>query len=195
MNSFCYAMTLETVYQLVKTLAVVLVAGTVFAQDRVNPDALIVQDFEKRVTDYMNLHKSLAKGLPASKPTAEPQIILDRQKELAQKIREARRQAGQGAIFTPEISKEFRRLLGFAREGKNDARIKKSLERSEPVRVTLHVNDAYPADLPLQSTPPTILMNLPALPMELEYRIASHALVLRDATANIVVDLIANVVP
>jgi hypothetical protein len=188
-------MTLEMIYELVKTLAVVLVAGTVFAQDRVNPDSLIVEDFTKRVNDYMNLQKSAAKELPALKPTADTKVILERQEKLAHKIREARRHAGQGAIFTPEISKEFRRLLGFAREGQNDAQIKKSLERSEPVRLTLHVNDAYPSDIPLQSTPPTILMNLPPLPKGLEYRIASHALVLRDATANIVVDLIPSVLP
>src|ERR1700676_899218 len=111
MKSFCYALTPESLYQLVKTLAAILVGWTVFAQDRVNLDALVVQDFTKRVTDYMNLQKSLAKQLPAPKPTTETQIILDHQRELAHKIREARRQAGQGAIFTPEISKEFRRLL------------------------------------------------------------------------------------
>jgi hypothetical protein len=161
----------------------------------VNPDALIVGDFEKRVADYVNLQKSMAKGMPAPKPTEEPQKIIDHQRELAKRIRAARHQAKQGEIFTAEICKEFRRLLGFAREGQNDAHVKKSLERAEPVRLTLRVNDAYPADVPLQSTPPTILMNLPSLPPGLEYRIANRALVLRDATANIVIDLIPNAVP
>ena len=165
------------------------------AQDRVNPDAAIVQDFEKRVTDYVNLQKSLAKGLAPPKPTKEPQVILDHQHELGKRIREARKHATQGELFTPPISKEFMRLLGFANKGQNDSHIKKSLERSEPVHVTLHVNEAYPANIPLQSTPPTILMNLPSLPPGMEYRIVNHALVLRDATANIVVDLIPNAVP
>jgi hypothetical protein len=188
-------MTLARLYKLVRILVAFLVGWTLFAQDKVNPDALIVQDFNKRVTDYMNIQKGAAKELPVLKSTPDPKVILERQEKLAHKIREARRHVGQGAVFTPEISKEFRRLLGFAREGDNDKQIKKSLERAEPVRLTLHVNDAYPSDIPLQSTPPTILMNLPALPKGLEYRIASHALVLRDATANIVVDLIPNAVP
>jgi hypothetical protein len=179
----------------VKSLAVLIVALSAFAQDRVNPDSLIVQDFEKRVAGYVSLQKSLAKGLSSTKPTDEPQIILDRQRDLAGRIRVARRQARQGAIFSPEISKEFHRLLGFAREGQNDAHIKKSLERAEPVYLRLRVNDAYPAGIPLQSTPPTILMNLPLLPPDLEYRIAGHALVLRDTTANIVVDLIPDALP
>ena len=178
-----------------KTLATLLIGCSCFAQTRVNPDARIVGDFEDRVTAYVNLQKNLAKGLPAPKPTVEPQIIIDHQHELAKRIREARHQAKQGDIFTPEISREFHRLLGFANAGDNDAHIKKSLERAEPVRLTLRVNDAYPSDVPLQSTPPTILMNLPSLPPGLEYRIAGRALVLRDATANIVIDLIPNAVP
>lgn len=166
-----------------------------FAQDRVNPHGLILEDFEKRVADYVNLHKNLAKGLPSSKPTEEPQKILNRQDEFARKIREARRHASQGDIFTPAISTEFRRLIGIAQEGKNGADIKKSLARAEPVRLSLHVNDAYPPHIPLQSTPPTILMNLPRLPAELEYRIVGKALVLRDTSANIVVDLIPDALP
>jgi hypothetical protein len=78
---------------------------------------------------------------------------------------------------------------------KNNGDVKKSLARAEPVRLTLHVNDTYPAKIPLQSTPPTILLNLPRLPPELEYRIVGHALVLRDAVANVVVDLIPDAIP
>jgi hypothetical protein len=171
------------------------VALFVLAQDNVNPQALALQDFEKRIADFVRLEKSLAKGLSATKPTTESQTILDRQHELARKIREARNQAKQGDIFTPEIAKEFRRLLGIARQGQNDTHIKKSLERAEPVRLTLHVSDAYPPNIPLQSTPPTILLNLPRLPPELEYRIVGRTLVLRDVVANIVIDLIPDAVP
>jgi hypothetical protein len=167
---------------------------SVLAQSDVNPQAAALQDFEKRIDEYVNLQKRLQKGLPSTKPTAEPQTILDRQHELARKIREARGQVQQGSIFTPEISKEFHRLLGLARTGSNDVHIKKSLERAEPVHLTLHVNDAYPANIPLQSTPPTILLNLPRLPPELEYRIAGHALVIRDTAANIIVDLMPDAI-
>jgi hypothetical protein len=176
----------------VVTLAVVLF---VVAQENVNPQALALQDFQKRVDDFVRLEKNLAKGLSATKPTTEPETILDRQHELAGKIRAARKQAKQGDIFTPDIAKEFRRLLALARQGQNDTHIKKSLERAEPVRLTLHVNDAYPPDIPLQSTPPSILLNLPRLPPEVEYRIVGRTLVLRDIVANLVIDLIPDAVP
>lgn len=177
------------------SLAVFLVSSCALIQDNVNPQTAALQDFEKRIGDYVNLQKNLAKGLSLGKQTTEPQTIIDRQHELAEKLRESRKQAQQGAIFSPDISKEFRRLIGLALAGKNSADVKKSLARSEPVRLTLHVNDAYPSNIPLQSTPPTLLLNLPRLPTELEYRIAGHALVLRDATANLIVDLILDAIP
>ena len=181
---------------MVTSLTTLLFVGTsALFQDNVNPQTATLQDFEKRISDYVSMQKNLAKGISATKPTTEPQLILERQHELARKIREARSTAQQGAIFSPEIMKEFHRLIGLAMQGTNSADIKKSLARSEPVRVPLKVNEAYPPNIPLKSTPLTILLNLPRLPPELEYRIAGHALVLRDAVANIVVDLMPDAIP
>jgi hypothetical protein len=47
----------------------------------------------------------------------------------------------------------------------------------------------------LQSTPPSLLLNLPPLPKELEYRIVGRELVLHDTAPGIIVDFIPNVVP
>jgi hypothetical protein len=52
----------------------------------------------------------------------------------------------------------------------------------------LHVNATYPVKVPLQSTPPTLLLDLSQLPSEVEYRIVGRDLVLRDVGANLVVD-------
>jgi len=93
---------------------------------------------------------------------------------------------------------ELMTLLGyerFAMQGGDSARIKSSLKSAEPVKLRLEVNGAYPDNLPLQSTPPTLLLNLPALPQELDYRIVGHALVLRDAKANLILDFIPNAIP
>jgi hypothetical protein len=174
---------------------VTLLAALLVLQGGANPKFAALQDFEQRISDYVKLENNLAKGIAVNKPTEEPHIILERQHELARKIREARAKARQGDIFTPAISKEFNRLLGLAMAGGNNVGIQKSLAHSEPVHLALHVNETYPADVPLQSTPPTILMNLPRLPPELEYRIDAHALVLRDTGANLVIDLIPNAIP
>jgi hypothetical protein len=57
------------------------------------------------------------------------------------------------------------------------------------------VNAAYPATLPLQSTPPTLLLNLPRLPKELEYRIVGRDMALHDTVTNLIVDFIPNAIP
>ena len=45
--------------------------------------------------------------------------------------------------------------------GKETARVKDSIRRAEPVNLRLGVNDTYPDKEPLQSMPPTLLLNLP----------------------------------
>ncbi|MBV9622432.1 MAG: hypothetical protein JOZ14_00460 [Acidobacteria bacterium] len=59
----------------------------------------------------------------------------------------------------------------------------------------LQINESYPERVPLQSTPPTLLLNLPSLPDGLEYRILDRELVVRDRDANIVVDYVPNALP
>lgn len=163
----------------------------------VNADAAIVQDFEKRITEYQKLHKSVEGSLPRLKKTQSPEKIERHEHELARKIREARDPAGQGAIFAPEIGGEFKRLISLAMQGQKATVVKQSLKHAEPVRLSkrLRVNHSYPEHIPLQSTPPTLLENLPKLPPELEYRVVGHDLILRDAKANLIVDLLPNAIP
>jgi hypothetical protein len=71
-----------------------------------------------------------------------------------------------------------------------------SLRRAEPVHgVALKVNGTYPQGVPLQSTPPTVLLHLPRLPKELEYRIVGHDFALHDTVTNLIVDFIPNAIP
>ena len=80
--------------------------------------------------------------------------------------------------------------------GPNGDKVRASLRHAEPLpNVQLQVNAKYPSNLPLQSTPPTLLMNLPPLPKELQYRIVGSALVLYDMSSGLVVDFIPGAVP
>jgi hypothetical protein len=176
-------------------MAVVFRSATVLADTRVNADSLIVQDFSKRVADYEQMVKSLDQKLPRLKVTGSQVSIEEHQHDLAQAVREARKAAKPGDIFTPQISAEFRRLTGLAMQGADAARIRKSLQDSEPVQFQLKVNDAYPTGVPQQSTPPTLLMNLPPLPSSLQYRLLGSTLILLDSNSNLVVDLMRNALP
>jgi len=60
--------------------------------------------------------------------------------------------------------------------------------------VILKVNATYPPDTPLPTTPPQVLMNLPKLPEQLEYRIIGKNLIIRDLDANIIVDFVPNAI-
>src|ERR1043166_5265201 len=158
----------------------------------VNAGAAILQDFSRRVDEYVKLRKTVESGLPKLKQTLSPSEITEHEQDLARAIRDARKDAKQGDIFTPEISAEFHRLMAITMQGADAVRIKRSLKSAEPVQLPLRVNEAYPAPakVPLQSTPPTLLMNLPKLPQEMDYRVVGHDLALRDVKANLVIDFI-----
>lgn len=167
-----------------------------WSQEPVNPHSVAIQDFEKRVDDYMKLRKAAGAKVPRLKTSDAPGKISDHEQSLAARIREARPDARRGDIFTPEIASEFQRLIGVAMATpKDSARVKKSLKHAEPVRLKLRVNDSYPSHVPLQSTPPSLILNLPKLPQELEYRIAGQDLAIRDVEANLVVDYMAGAIP
>jgi hypothetical protein len=161
----------------------------------VNPDALLMENFETRIKDYLKLRKQVEGKLPPLKPTVSQEAIAHHEREMAERIRKARRGAVQGAIFAPEIAAEFHRLIGIAMQGTDAGHIRQSLQHAEPVRLQLRINGSYPSGIPLQSTPPTLLMNLPALPPELDYRVVGNNLVLRDAKANLILDFVPNAIP
>ena len=107
------------------------------------------------------------------------------------KLVSGRLNAKQGDVFTPEIAGYFKRQIAATLNGAHGAQIRASMQRAEPVHgIPVKVNGKYPANVPLQSTPPSLLLNLPQLPKELEYRVANRDLVLRDKQANLIVDFI-----
>lgn len=156
-------------------------------------DAKVVADFEGRVKKYLNLREKVAGKPPI--PSDNLQEIVARQRELADKMRVAHAGAKQGEIFTPQIAEYFRYQIASSLAGPHGAEIVSSLRHAEPVKMELQINQSYPEHVPLQSTPPTLLLNLPELPDGLEYRILNRELVLRDSEANIIVDYVSDALP
>jgi len=176
--------------------AVVLMAGMLCGQighPAVNADSAIVQDFQKRVAAYLQLRKSVESNLTKLKSTPSHEKISHHENELGRAVREARKNARPGDIFAPEIAMEIRRLIAMAVDQGDGDHIGQSLRHAEPVQLHLEVNNSYPEHVPLQSTPPSLLENLPKLPPEIEYRITGRDLVLLDAKANLIVDVVRGV--
>ena len=164
------------------------------AQTRVNPDAQVLADFQKRIDAYMELHKRAVKESPPLKETKDPAQIQASQDAMAAKIQAARKTAKPGDIFTPEIRQAFRRLMYPEVKGAEGAETKAALKDDAPKGVALKVNVKYPEKAPLPTVPPNLLASLPKLPEELEYRIINKDLILRDVHANVIIDFIQNAI-
>jgi len=164
-----------------------------FAAAAETPSAL--EEYQARIAGYMKMHDKARAGIGRLKTTESPERIAHHEREMAHRIHEAREHVVQGNIFTPEIAAALRQVTEDARKGEDAATVHQSLRRSEPVVVELKVNRAYPKSVPLQTMPPSLLQVLPQLPADLEYRMVGHALVLRDRSANLIVDYLPDFLP
>jgi hypothetical protein len=187
-----------------KPLAAVVVWASVFtavpllATQRgpvaANPDALTQQDFKKRVDAYVALHNTAVKDVGPLKQTSDPAEIKQRQNALAQRIAAVRADAKPGDIFTPDIKARFRALLAPHLKGEDGRDAKAIVKDDAPAAVPFKVNAVYPEGKPLPTVPAKLLLNLPTLPKELEYRIIDKHLILRDTEANLIVDYMLNAI-
>lgn len=155
-----------------------------------------LKSFSDRVKAYVNMQKQL----PPYKLTPSKDVtkLEEQRKALRDALQKARPNAKQGEIFTPEVAAVFRKLLRSTMNGAEGPKIRASLNHAEPIGPRdLTVNGVYPNlnGQPLQSVPPTLLLNLPILPKGVEYRITGHTLSLRDADANMVVDYLPDALP
>jgi hypothetical protein len=176
-------------------LCIGILVTAAWAGTSINPDAAVTQKFVKSVSEYQSLRKDLESKLPRLKATGSPYTIAEHQQALAQAIRAARADFKQGDIFTPAVCAEFKRLASLAKQGGNAWRIEKSLADAEPVKFRVKVNEIYPPGVPQQSMPPSLLLNLPPLPQDIQYRLLGSTLLLIDTRANLVVDMAPDVIP
>ena len=153
-----------------------------------------VKEFQDRIENYLSAKKK--QGV-ARKPTDSPRQTGTKQKQqTAEKSQQARPEAQRGDIFTPTVSAYFKKQIESTLQGPEGSKVRASLRHAEPLpNVQLQVNANIRKNLPLQSTPPTLLMNLPPLPKELQYRIVGSTLVLYDMSSGLVVDFIPGAVP
>jgi hypothetical protein len=163
-------------------------------QKDANPQAVLLKDYKERIDAYLKIHNEAKKSAPPLKETHEPADIKNAQDALAARIRERRVHAKQGDILTPEIAKHFRALLSPELKGEEGRDTRKVLKDDAPAAVPLKVNAKYPSSATLPTVPANLLLNLPTLPKELDYRIVNKDLILRDVDADIIVDFMQNAI-
>ena len=159
------------------------------AQAPVNAKAATIQAFQKRVDEYVSLHRKLEDTLPHLPTQTTPQQIDVHERALAKLIQAERQGAKQGDIFFPEMQQFVRDILKPVFEGKSGQQIRSEiLDNEYKGSVTLAVNGRYPDDVPVSTVPPQVLGSLPKLPEELEYRFVRQNLILFDPHAHIIPD-------
>lgn len=171
-----------------------MVASAAHSSAASNPaDTKLANEFNSRARGYVDWRDKTAGNTPSA--TNSPEKLDGERQALANKLRTARAGAKQGEIFAPEIARFFRKQIAATLAGNKGHAIRVTLQHAEPVKGEIQINQSYPENVPLQSTPPTLLLNLPELPKGLEYRILGRELVLLDTDANIVVDYVPNALP
>jgi hypothetical protein len=175
-----------------------VVATTAVAKQRgatvANPDAVTQQDFKKRIDAYLAIHNNAVKDVGALKQTTDSAEIKAAQNALAQRIAAARSDAKPGDIFTPDIRTRFRELLAPHLKGEDGRDAKEIVKDDAPPTVPFKVNAPYPEGKAFPTVPAQLLLNLPPLPKQVEYRIIDNHLILRDTEANLIVDYMLNAI-
>jgi hypothetical protein len=165
------------------------------ADQPVNPDAKALAGFLERVKAYVEVHQKLEATLPHLSKESTPQQIDKNQRALGLLIKNARRTAKQGDVFTVESQAVIKRLLARVFGGPDGAALKASIMDENPGIPKIAVNERYPDTVPLSTIPPQVLQGLPKMPEEMEFRFVGNTLVLMDVHAHIIVDYIPDAFP
>jgi hypothetical protein len=163
-------------------------------------DEEAVKRFSLRVEEYVKLHRDVESKLPPLPERASPEQIVAHQQALAQAIRAARPRAQPGEIFST-AEDYFRRAIAAEVKGKEGETARETIKEGNPQNepaagpLIMTVNAGYPPNAPVSTVPPKMLLRLPPLPEELNYRFVGPHLILHDTHADLIVDFVLNVVP
>jgi hypothetical protein len=162
-------------------------------------DACLLADFHLRIREYVELHRRLEGPLPPLKLSNDPREIRRAIDSLKKELQAARLKARQGDIFTSDITLWFRQTIEATFKSTDWVEVLAAFQEEEEENATRtaspRVNASYPESSPLVPMSIRLLLALPALPEELQYRFMNRALILWDVHAELIVDFIPDVIP
>jgi hypothetical protein len=162
---------------------------------RVSERGAMLQAFQKRVDDFVALHRKLEARLPPLSKNATPKEIDRHERALAPLIQQARAGAARGDIFGSDMAEFVRGLMRQIVDGDGGDHIRASIQDENVKELPVKVNERYPDEIPLTTMPPQLLKELPELPEELEYRFIARNFVILDPHAHLVVDFVPDALP
>ena len=146
-------------------------------------DPETVAEFSRRVEDYVELRSRLEVGLPPLVVTDNADQIERFEHGLAERIDDARG-SRRGQVFLPAMEGQLKRMLTL----RVDAVTLAAIMDDNPGEFDVDINENYNKKHALATMPPNILLRLPDLPKDMQYRFVGRHLILYDARANVVVD-------
>jgi len=174
-------------------LPLLLAAQTPANPDPTQPDfSIVVQgtfdpetvaEFNRRVQDYVALRSRMEQGLPPLVVTTNADDIERFEHRLTERIGHARG-SRRGQVFAAAMEGQLKRMLSTHA----DSNIVALIMEDGPGEFDVDVNETYSKKFPLATMPPKLLLLLPDLPKDLEYRFVGRHLILRDARANMIID-------
>jgi hypothetical protein len=154
---------------------------TIVVQGTFDPETLA--DFNRRVEDYAALRSRMEVGLPPLVVTTNADDIERFEYRLAERIRHARGRR-RGQLFAPAMEGQVKRML----QVQADSATVDAIMDDGPGEFDVHVNDTYSKRRALGTMPPKLLLILPDLVPDLQYRFVGRHLIIFDPRANIIVD-------
>jgi hypothetical protein len=162
-----------------------------------------MKSFTQRVEEYARLRKTATDKMPILPKGAKPIEIEQHEQMLVTAIRGARASAKPGDVFTPECRPVFASILKSQLSGAGTENNRAVAKQGNPgvevepgtTKPVVAVNAVYPKSASLSSVPATLLMQLPALPMSIEYRFVGNTLVLLDSESNLIIDYLKEAAP
>jgi hypothetical protein len=145
-----------------------------------------VRPFRERVATYTQLRQQIITNLLENGIDPNADEGREFRTRLGLSIREARRRAQPGEIFSAEVAGHIREVVWNTLQGEDE------ILSEVPEVPTVRVNDFYPEGEPLSSVPASLLEQLEPLPPELQYRFLATALILLDIDTALIVDFIPN---
>jgi hypothetical protein len=158
-------------------------------------DASVLAEFKAKVEKYVSVRDTLVGHSASMKKTDDPAAITAAEQALAEKIRQTRPDAKQGEFFTPATVAAFKRMMKPALKGPEGSENRNAIKDDVPENVPFRINGDYPKEETVSTVAPDVLLSLPALPDNVQYRFVGKHLILYDARANTVIDYFLNAVP
>ena len=154
---------------------------SVVVQGTFDPET--VAEFNRRVSDYAALRSRLEAGLPPLRVTTDADEIETFEHRLAELIDDVRG-SRRGQLFIPTMEGQLKRML----DAEADPATVAVIMDDGPGEFDIDINETYSKKFAIATMPTKLLLLLPDLPKDLEYRFVGRHFILRDARANIIID-------